>query len=308
MKTKISAYLTIFCLLVCPAAHAEDRLKVAATLAPYADIVKSIGGDRVDVFSVAAPRFNPHFIEPKPTDVLRVKRSDLFVASGLDLEAWMMPLLDAAAKPELRPGGARFLSLAAGIPLLEVPQGVPSRSQGDIHLYGNPHAWMSPENGLIMARLIAAKLAELDLAGAAAYQTNLKNFENSLTVKISEWRDLVSAQKGSELIGYHNEWIYLVDFLGLKMEQFLEPKPGIPPTPGQLQQLREYIPAHKIRAIVQPTYYPDEASNSLGTSSGIPVLLLCQQVGEKPECGDYISMIDFDVKSIASALNQSKGE
>lgn len=295
--------LTGMLIVVPRRAVAELRvLKVTTTLSSYADIARQIGGDAVEVKYVASPRFNPHFIEPKPSDVLKVKNADLFVHSGLDLEAWRGALVDATGAPDIRPGGARELDLSLGIPLLQVPQGPISRAQGDIHLFGNPHYWITPRNGEIIARSIAAKLVSVDPARRVHYEQNRDRFLRQLEERSARWLAAVAPYRDSELVGYHNEWIYLMAFLGLKMEQFLEPKPGIPPTPGRIEFLTDYIRRRNIRAIVQATFYPSDAADSLAERSGARVLKLCQNVGETPAVPDYLSLLEFDISQIVAAL------
>ena len=276
----------------------ELPLKVCTTLSTYADISKTIGGDRVETSYVAAPRFNPHFIEARPSDVLKIKRADLFLHSGLDLEAWRGPLLDAVAKSEFREGGSRQLDLSEGVALLEVPSGQVSRAEGDIHMFGNPHYWPDPRNGAVIAKHIAEKLSEIDPAGAPEYSKNLAKFLAVLNAKILEWGKILKPLAGKEVIGYHNEWPYLMNFAGLSMKQFVEPKPGIPPGPQHLAELEEFIKTKSVKVLIQSSYFPKEAGDYLHEKTGINVLSLCQNVGELPECADYLGMIDYDINQI----------
>jgi len=268
-------------------------------------LVKAIGGEDVEVSYVASPKFNPHFIEPKPSDVLRVKRADLFVHAGLDLELWRGPLLDAAGNTKLFPGGPGELDLSQGIQLLEVPSQAVSRAQGDIHLYGNPHYWTDPENAKQMVRTISEKLSVLDPGHAADYQRNLQSFLTRLDERIQSWRARLAPYQGQELVGYHNEWPYLMRFAGLRMEHFLEPKPGIPPTPRQIEFIQQYIKAHGVRGIVQATYFPAQAAETLAKRTGDKVVFLCQNVGEVPSCSDYIATLDYNLSQLMSALAPS---
>ena len=292
-----------FCFFVASIAHAEDALKVVTTLSSYADIAKSVGGDAIEVFSIARPRFNPHFIEARPSDVFKLKQADLFIHSGLDLEAWREPLLDAAARSELRTGGLRELDLSKGILILEVPEKPLSRAEGDIHIFGNPHYWLDPRNGLIIAKAIAEKLAELDPSHTAKYQKNLEVFQGTLRAKIAEWNMKTANLHGKEVLGYHNEWVYLMQFLGLTMKEFVEPKPGIPPTPKHLEELEDMIQRRGIKALIQASFYSKDASEFLTEHTGIKAVTICQNAGELPECKDYISMIDFAVSKLTEAYD-----
>lgn len=286
------------------ATAAAKRLSVVTTLSTFADLAKTVGGDHAEVSAVASPKFNPHFIEPKPSDVLKVKRADLFIHAGLDLELWRGPLLDAAGNTKLFPGATGELDLSQGIELLEVPGRAATRAQGDIHLYGNPHYWTDPENAKRMATTIAEKLSTLDPAHEADYRRNLQAFLARVDQKIPEWRSQLAPYQGRELVGDHRAWPYLMRFLGLKMEQHLEPKPGIPPTPKQLGFLQQYIIAQHIPAIVRAGYFPPGPAESLAKRTGAKVVLLCQSVRENPACSDYIATLDYNVHQLADAFRQ----
>ena len=284
-------------------AYAVPKLRVVATLSGFADLVKKIGGDHVDVHTVASPKFNPHFIEPKPSDVLRTAKADLLVHAGLDLEAWRPPLVEAASNIKVIPGGSGELDLAQGITLMEVPTKPISRSQGDIHMFGNPHYWMDPENGKPMAKSIADKLGEMDPEHQKEYQANLASFLTKLDAKIKEWKAQIASDRGKEALAYHNEWCYLCGFTGIKIEQFLEPKPGIPPTPKHLAFLEEYIKGHHITAIFQASYYSKDAARALEKRTGIKMYLLCQNVGELPEASDFFSFFDYNIGQLRKAFS-----
>ncbi len=297
MKIKL-----LFLTLMLLSNTASAQLKVVTTLSSYADIVKNIGADLVEVKYVASPKFNPHFIEPRPSDILKVKNADLFIHSGLDLEAWRGPLVDAAANADIRTGGSKELDLSLGISLLEVPDKPISRAEGDIHIFGNPHYWTDPRNGLIIAKEIAAKLILVDPKNQSVYHANLDSFVNKLQERINYWQDALSPYQGKELIGYHNEWIYLIKFAGLKMDKYLEPKAGIPPTAKQITFISDYSKANNIKGIVQATFYPKDAAEEIGSKTGAKVIMLCQNVEELKEVDSYIKMIDYNLSQILGAL------
>ena len=300
---KLFLGLFIFCLLISSkSVFAAVPLKVVATQTMYADLVRQIGKDKVDVKSVATPKFNVHFIQPKPSDVRNVAKADLYVNAGLDLEAWSGPLLEAAGKVELFHGQGRNLDLSKSIRLLGVPDHAPSRAEGDIHLYGNPHFNMNPENVKIMAASISQKLKEMDPANSDFYEENRKDFISKLDQKINEWKTLCAACRGQEIISYHEDIAYFADFLGLKAEQFLEPKPGIPPTPRHLEFLENYVREKNIKAIVLPTYYPKDAAGALSARVGAKVVTICQNLGELPGTEDLFGFFDYNFKQISEGL------
>ena len=300
LRTAIVALLGI---ALAGSVQADESLRVVTTLSTFADLVETIGGDHVKVSYVASPKFNPHFIEPKPSDVLKVKKADLFVHAGLDLELWRWSLVDAAGNTGVRPGGSRELDLSQGVRLLEVPTRQPTRAEGDIHIYGNPHYWLHPDNVKVMVQTIATKLSELDPTHATGYQKQLADFLKQLDEQVAQWQQKIPLIQDREIVAYHNEWPYLAQFTGVKIDQFLEPKPGIPPTPKQLVFLGRYIRERKIRAIVQSSYFPRTASNALAERSGATVVMLCQNVGELPEASDYLALMDYNVNQLVQALS-----
>jgi zinc/manganese transport system substrate-binding protein len=287
---------------ITPCHAGENILKVVATQTMYASIVKEIGKDKVNVKYVASPKFNAHFIQPKPTDVRNVASADLYVNAGLDLEAWSDPLLEAAGKPELFRGRERNVDMSKGIKLLEVPDHPLSRAEGDIHIFGSPHYNMNPENAKIMAENILGKLKSIDPVNASYYEANEKAFISRLDEKIAEWKELCAHCKGHEIISYHKDIAYFADFLGLKVNQYIEPKPGIPPTPKHLEFLEEYVKVNNIKAIVMPTYYPKSAAEKLSQRVGAKVMTICQNVGELPGADDIFSFFDYNFKQISEEI------
>ncbi len=280
---------------------AEGHLKVVTSNSIFADLAKEIGGDDVTVEAVSSPKFNPHFIQPKPSDVRKVKAADLFVFMGLDLEAWVDPLLEAAARPELFRGGQRNADLSEGIRLLNVPSRL-DRSEGDIHAFGNPHYTMNPENFRTMAATLSRKLQEANPAHAELFRTNEKAFLGRLDAKIAEWKALTAHCAGKEVVSYHEDIAYFADFLGLKSEWFLEPKPGIPPTPKHLEDLEAHMKSEKVGVIVLPTYYSRATADEIARRAGAKVVLIGQQPGELPGTEDFFAFFDYNFRTIADAL------
>lgn len=289
-----------FSLVLAGTAHA--KLNIVATTTFNADLARKIGGERVEVKSVASPKFNVHFIQPRPSDVKNLHKADLYVNSGLDLEAWSDPLVEAAGRPEFFRGAARSVDLSAGIPLLNAPTGTVSRSEGDIHLFGNPHYHLNPENVKIMAHTLAEKLAEIDPSGANDYRANEAAFSAEMDLRIAAWKAAAAHCAGKEVYAYHDEVEYLADFLDLKLTQYLEPKPGIPPTPRHIAELEAYAKTHEVKAILQTTYFPRAASDALAKRIGATVVAIAHNVGETPEAADIFTLYEYDVKQISEAL------
>jgi zinc/manganese transport system substrate-binding protein len=282
-------------------AAAAEKLRVVTSTVYFADLAKRIGGERIEAKHVAPPRFNIHFIQPRPSDVRNVSRADLFVFAGLDLEAWADPLLEASGNRKVFRGAERNVDMSAGIPLLKVPT-VLDRAHGDVHAHGNPHYTLNPEHLKTMAATLAAKLKEADPAGSAAYEANLQRFELALESKLAEWRSAVSSLRGKEIVAYHDDVAYLADFAGLKSEVFIEPKPGIPPSPRHLQFLQEYLPAQKVSGILSATYYPKGTLRELSDRTGVPVVEVPQSPGEVPGTEDVLVFFDHVFKALRENL------
>lgn len=283
------------------AAPADEKLRVVTSTSYFEDLARRIGGERVDVKHVASPRFNIHFIQPKPSDVRNVSRADLFVFAGLDLEAWADPLLEAAGNRKVFRGAEHNVDMSTGVPLLKVP-GRLDRAEGDVHAFGNPHYTLNPEHLRIMAGTLAEALKRADSANAAVYDANLARFLSELDVKLAEWRAAVSGLRGKEIVAYHDDVPYLAQFTGLKSEVFVEPKPGIPPTPKQVQFLVEYAAAHPVSGLVSPSYYPKGTLEELGKRTGVPVVTVPQSPGETAGTDDLFAFFDAVFKTLTEKL------
>ncbi len=278
----------------------EQKLQVVATVSSLGDIAKQVGGEHVNVHVIVPPRLNPHYIQPKPSDVLKTKRADLFLYTGLHLELWLGPFVEAVGRPELMPGGPKALDMSDGIKVLDANQAVTTRAEGEMYFEGNPHYWLNPENAAVLAQTIATKLTELAPERQQAFEQNRQLFVTKLDEKIAQWRQQVASLKGKELVAYHNEWPYFSEFTGLVMRHFLEPKPGIPPTPRQVQFIEDYIQEQHIPAVVKAGHEPKEAAQQISQRTGVRLILLCHTVGELPECPDYFSIFEHNITELTA--------
>ncbi len=301
---KTRNFLFILFLLIAwsfPARADDKKIKVVATQTIFADLVRQVGKDRVEVKAIASPKYNVHFMQPTPSDVRAVAYADLYVNAGLDLEAWSDPLLEAAGNQKLFRGGSGNVDLSQGIEMLNLPTRI-SRAEGDLHIFGNPHYQMSPENARIMVKTIVDKLKTLDEQNAGEFEQNGKAFLDTLEEKIRDWKTVCSHCRGEEVLSYHADIAYFVQFLGMKSEQFLEPKPGIPPTPKHLAFLENYVTQKHIKVILLPTYYPRGEADKLANKLGIKVLTICQGVAEVPGTEDTLKFFDYNIKQISEGL------
>ncbi len=294
--------LVLSVLLMTIYSQSRSQLKIVTTIPDLKSIAELIGGDRVTAFSIATGYQNPHFVDPKPSYILKLSKADIFITVGLDLEiGWVPPLLNSARNSKIQKGGEGYIDASSNIPLLQVPSRI-DRGEGDIHIYGNPHYWLDPLNGKIIAQRITITLSRMDPDHEGLFQANLKKFNALLDAKVKEWEGKLGRFKNTKVIAYHNEWPYFEQRFGLKIIDFLEPKPGIPPTPSQLTKIINTMKREQIRIIINSPYFTAESADLVARNSGGKVVTLATSVGATPEIKTYFDMFDYNVSQIASAL------
>lgn len=302
---KSSFRLLLLPFLALPAIPACARLTVVATTPDLGAIAHAIGGDHIDLTTLAKPTEDPHFVDAKPSFILKLNHADALIEGGAELEAgWLTPLLEGARNPRLDAGKPGRISAVEGVALLEIPSAL-DRSQGDIHAAGNPHFLTDPLNAKIVAAHVARSLAQLDASSAGVFQANLKEFDEQLDAKLAEWQKLLAPYEGRPLVTYHNYWIYFGRRFGFPMELFLEPKPGIPPTPAHLAGVITKMKADNLKLVAVQPYQNRKTAETVATHTGAIVLDWPSFPGGKGTEG-YVEWIDFLVKSIAHGFEQSK--
>lgn len=277
-------------------------IKVVTTTTDMKSIAELIGGNKVSVSSIATGYQNPHFVDPKPSYIISLSNADLFITVGLDLETgWSPQLLASSRNTKIQKGAAGYVDASVGVGLLQVPTAA-NRAEGDIHIYGNPHYWLDPLNGKVIARNIANGLERIDPANKVYYETNLQGFFTKIDVKMREWQAKVSAFKGTKIIAYHNEWVYFEKRFGLEIVDFMEPKPGIPPSPSQLVKVIKEIKSDNIKVIISSPYFTTSSSDLVAKQTGVKELTMATSVGAFKEINDYFDLFDYDINQITSAL------
>jgi len=288
-------------------AFAAPKIKIVTSLPDLADIAKQVGGDKVEVHALAKGYQDPHFVDAKPSAVLKLKRADLFAQVGLDLEiGWVPPLLETARNPKIYFGGSGYLDASEGISLLQIPTGDPAqlRAQGDIHIYGNPHYWLDPVNGKIIARRIYGRLAQISPTDEPYFQANLANFETRIDSALMVWQAKLAPYHGVEIVAYHNSWPYFENRFQLKIATFIEPKPGIPPSPGHLVSVIRLMQKRNIRVIVISPYFDDRPAQSIAKRTNAAVVHLAPSVGAFKAVADYFDLFEYNINKLIDAFQR----
>lgn len=287
-----------------PAAHA--KLKVVTSLQDLASIAAAVGAERVDATSVAKGYQDPHFVDARPSLVLLLSRADLLVIAGLELEiGYLQPLVDQSRNQKIRPGAAGHLDASLGCDILNRPTGQVTRAMGDVHPYGNPHYWTDPENGRVIARSIAARLAQLDPAGKTDYDRNLASFENKLTEKQKEWSAKLAPFAGTEVVAFHDSWPNFAKAFKLSIVGHVEPKPGIPPSPTHTLEIINLVAQRKIKVILVEPYFDTKTPKYIAGKTGAEMLTLYPSVGGTPAITDYFSLFDTNVDNLIAVLKRN---
>jgi len=298
--------MVIFLLLLAtfPAAA---KLNVVATTPDFAAIAAAVGGDEVSITVLAKPTEDPHFVDAKPSFIVKLNRADALIEGGADLEiGWLPALLDQARNPKLAPGAPGHIACSKDIQLLEVPATL-DRSKGDIHAAGNPHYLTDPENAKIVARNITEAFSNLDPKAASTFQDNLKRFNDRLDAKLAEWLKLLAPFKGQRVVAYHDSWPYFAHRFDLKIDLFLEPKPGIPPTPVHLAEVIVQMRSEHIRSILVEPYQNRKTAQTVAADTGASVVEASQfPGGVKGTESGYIELMDYNINALSKALAGAK--
>lgn len=282
---------------------AGAQLRVVTSTTDLYDIAKEVGGERITATHIGAGYQDPHFIEAKPSFVLELRRADVWAFVGLDLEiGWMPLLLDGARNPKIRSGGSGYLDVSRAIPVLDRARGNVDRSQGDVHPLGNPHYWLDPENGRRIAHLFREKFSELDPKNAAYYAQREQAFGARLGKAEREWAPLLAVIKGKPVVAWHTSWRYFAEYNGMQIVGFMEPKPGVPPSPSHLFALIQTMKRTGAKVIVMEPFYDRKTADLVARQTGAQVLILPPSVGGVKGIDDYVQLMTYDLTRLANAL------
>jgi len=293
-------FITLTLILVSHMALA--KLNVVATLPDYAAIAHEVGGDNIDLTVLAKPTEDPHFVDARPSFVVKLRQADVLIDGGAELEVgWLPPLLQNARNPKIEVGQPGRVQASQGIRLMEVPAEL-TRAAGDVHALGNPHFMVDPIIAKAVAEHIATAFASADAAHAADYQTNEKRFETTINARLQEWGTKLLPFHGQTIVAYHDSWPYFAHRFGFNINLFLEPKPGIPPSPSHLAEVIAQMKAQKIKAIIVEPYHNRKIAEKVAESTGAKVVDFAQFPGALPNTESYVALVDRLVDNLAAAL------
>ncbi|MFN2431350.1 MAG: metal ABC transporter substrate-binding protein [Gemmatimonadota bacterium] len=287
---------------------AQDRVRVLTTTQDLAAIAREIGGDRVEVTAIARGYQDPHFVEAKPSYILQASKADMLVLVGLDLEiAWLPNVITGSRNRRIQPGAPGYVDASRGIRLQEVPTGRISRDLGDIHAYGNPHYWLDPTNGRVIAANILQGLKAVDAADAAYYQRRYDDFVARLERKLAEWEAKSAPLEGLHVVAYHNSWPYLARAFGLIVDEFLEPKPGIPPSPSHIAAVIRLMSRDGTEIILMEPYFSRKVPDLVARKAGGTVVELSPSVGGEKDVASYFDLFDHNLEKLLGAARAGGG-
>jgi ABC-type Zn uptake system ZnuABC Zn-binding protein ZnuA len=288
---------------------AAAPLRVVTTTEDLAALTREVGGDRVEVTALARGYQDPHFVEPKPSFILAVNRADLLIAVGRELEVgWLPTLITSGRNARVQPGAPGYLDASQNVRILDIPVGQVTRAMGDVHSQGNPHYWLDPNNGRRIAQAIRDRLSQLASAEGAYFAARYDAFDKRLAAAEARWDAALAPYAGTKVVTYHRSWPNLMERWKLNVIGYVEPKPGIPPSPSHTLQLMTEMKAQGVKLIIVEPYFDKKTPQAIAAQVGGVVLELAPSVGAQPSIRDYIGLFDHDVAALAGALRQVTGK
>jgi zinc/manganese transport system substrate-binding protein len=301
MVSRLASAVFALVFVLCGAGPASAALRVVASLPDVADMTRQIGGDRVEVITIAEGGQDPHKVPVKPSFVTKLNRADALVVQGLGLEhAYLPALLEVARNSSILPGAPAYIDASLYVQPLEIPSSQ-SRTQGELHPLGNPHFNLDPTQGKLMARAIAEGLERVDPAGAEVYRDGLKRYEKLLDQKIAEWDKLAAPLRGVRAVSYHPDLIYLANHYGIELVGTIETKPGVPATPGHLEELIATMKQKDAKLVIREVAYELPLAQEVADRTGARVATVSSLTGGLPGTTTYVEFVEANLRALVAA-------
>jgi len=309
VKRYLSIAVLLGAALSANATSAFAQVNVITATEDLASLAQEVGGDKIKVESLARGYQDPHFVEAKPSFVLKLNKADLLIVVGRELEiGWLPVLITQSRNSKIQPGGPGYLDASQTAKILELPTGQITRAMGDVHPMGNPHYWLDPENGRRIAKAILEKFSQMDSKNASYFAQREADFEKRLTEAQARWKAAMAPYNKVKVVTYHRSWANFADAFGLDVIGYVEPKPGIPPTPQHTLDVIQAIKAQNVKVIIVEPYFDTKTPNSIAAATGAKVLVMPPSVGGVPAATDYFKLFDTDVNMLVAAIKGAGGQ
>ena len=308
-KTRFTAIASslalVFALFYPVIGKAGTKIRIMTATTDLASLAQEIGGDKVDVESVARGYQDPHYVDPKPSFLLKLSKAELLIVVGLELEiGWLPPLITQSSNPRIQVGAPGYFDASRYARILEIPTGQVTRAEGDVHPLGNPHYWLDPENGLRISKGIADKLSAMRPNDAAYFAERYSAFEQRLKQADQKWLAEMKPYAGRKIVTYHRSWPNFAEHFGLNVIGYVEPRPGIPPSPQHTVELIGQMKRNGVKVIVVEPYFDLKTPNSIARETGGQVVVLMPSVGGEKEITDYFKLFDYDIAKLKKAFDE----
>src|SRR5437016_6794812 len=292
----------LLCSFFLPIVAEAKKLNVVTATTDMAALTQEVGGDKVNVESIARGYQDPHFVEAKPSFLLKLRQADLLVVVGLQLEiGWLPPLVNQSGNPRIQQGAAGYLDASQFAEILDIPTGPVTRAMGDVHPLGNPHYWLDPDNGRRIAKGIAAKLGEMDPGDSVYFQQRFQDFDKRLTAAEQKWDAEMKPFRGRKVVTYHRSLPNFAKHFGLDVVVYFDPRPGIPPTPSHTIELIGLMKRENCKIIMVEPYFDLKTPNSIASQTGLKVLAYLPSVVGEKDVFDYFKLFDYDISLLTKA-------
>jgi len=293
----------LLCLMFLTTASQAKKLNVITATTDMAALAQEVGGDHINIESIAKGYQDPHFVEAKPSFLLKLRNADLLITVGLQLEiGWLPPLTTQSGNKRIQVGANGYLDASQFAEILEIPTGTVTRAMGDVHPLGNPHYWLDPDNGRRVARGIAGKLGELDPSDASYFQERFQDFDKRLTAAEQKWDGEMAPFRGSKVVTYHNSFTNFAKHFHLSVIGYVEPRPGIPPTPSHTLDLIGLMKRENCKLVLVEPYFDMKTPNSIGAATGAKVQVYLPSVGGEKQVTNYFELFDYDIALLKKAF------
>ncbi len=296
----------VFALLFPVAGSADSKIRIMTATTDLASLAQEVGGDKVDVESVARGYQDPHYVDPKPSFLLKLSKAELLIVVGLELEiGWLPPLITQSSNPRIQVGAPGYFDASRFARILELPTGQVTRAEGDVHPLGNPHYWLDPDNGLRIAKGIQTKLSEMRPNDAVYFAQHYEAFEQRLKQADQQWQAQMKPYAGRKVVTYHRSWPNFAEHFGLNVVGYVEPRPGIPPSPQHTVELIGLMKREGVKVIMVEPYFDLKTPNSIARETGAQVVVLMPSVGGEKEITDYFKLFDYDIAKLKKAFDET---